>query len=217
MAPVSWIAPLLAGAISIATAGGAQAHPHVWIDMRTATLLDPQGRISGVRVEWLFDQFYSAYAEEDLDTDRNGKITEAEANRWAANALGNIAKVGYFAEFLVDGRSSAPASADTPLGRWRGGRVWMSFVIRPQAPVDPRAATFGYLSYDPEFYIDIRHPEKGVTATVEGPDHDRCTATVGRSDPSPEVIASAAALDRDATAPSGLGRLFADYVKVTCR
>ena len=211
-----FIGPLLGVGLA-AAAGTAAAHPHVWIDMRTAAQLDPQGRVAAVRIEWLFDRFYSAYAQEDVDADRDGGISDAEADRWAVTALGNIAKVGYFAELLVDGQGLQPAGADRPVGRWRDDRLFMSFVVRFATPADPRKVAVGYLSYDPEFYIDIRHADAADAATVEGPGNEACAAEVRRSEPSPEIVASAAALDKDATAPSGLGRLFADYVKVTCR
>ncbi|MEQ9334731.1 DUF1007 family protein [Thalassobaculum sp.] len=213
----SRFAGLLVGSGLAVAAGTAAAHPHVWIDMRTAAQLDPQGRVAAVRIEWLFDRFYSAYAREDVDADRDGRVTDAEADRWAVTALGNIAKVGYFAELLVDGQGLEPAGADRPVGRWRDDRLFMSFVVRLATPADPRKVAVGYLSYDPGFYIDIRHPDAADAATVEGPGNEACTTEVRRSDPPPEVVASAAALDKDATAPSGLGRLFADHVKVTCR
>lgn len=202
---------------SVCIARPADAHPHVWIDMHTAAILDEQGRVKAIRVEWLFDRFYSAYAEEDVDADRNGKITDAEADKWAETAVKNISKVGYFSEILVDGKSYTPAKADQPVGRWRKGQLFLSFVIHLDLPADPRKVPVGYMAYDPDFYIDIRHPDGAGMATVEGPGHEACSAKVGRSEPSPEVVASAAALDRDAKAPANLGRLFADYVKVTCQ
>lgn len=210
-----WVAAL-GTMLSCAAGTPVAAHPHVWIDMRTAAVLDARGRVEAVRIEWLFDRFYSAYAEEDVDTDRDGKLSDAEADRWARSALGNIAKVGYFAEFLVDGASRAPAGADRPVGRWRDGRLFMSFVVRLDAPVDPRKARVSYLAYDPDFYIDIRHPDGAGAALVEGPGSTACKAEIARSEPSPEVVASAAALDRDDKAPDGLGRLFADHVRVVC-
>ncbi|GHD58687.1 hypothetical protein GCM10017083_42020 [Thalassobaculum fulvum] len=216
MFPSRLVAALAAG-ITLAAAAPAAAHPHVWIDLRTVALLDAEGRLEGVRVEWLLDRFYSAVAEEDMDTDRDKAVSPAEAQLWAETAFGNIASVGYFAEFLIDGRSYQPTRASDPVGRWVDGQVFMSFVIRPDAPADPRKVAVGYMVYDPQYYIDVRHPDGPGFAAVEGPGQAACTATVGRSEPAPEVVASAAALDKDETAPSGLGRLFADYVKVTCR
>lgn len=213
----AWITALFVGFLSLPpVAGPAMAHPHVWIEMRTAALLDDQGRVAAIRVEWLFDRFYSAFAQQDVDTDGNGKITDTEADRWARTALENIAKVGYFAEILIDGQSRPPVKAGQAIGRWRDGQLHMSFVIHLDQPADPRNQVFGYMSYDPDFYIDIRHPDGAGAAVVEGPGSGKCSAKVGRSEPSPETVASAAALGPDETAPSGLGRLFADYIKVTC-
>ncbi len=197
-------------------AGPATGHPHVWIEMRSAAVLDDRGRVAAVRLEWLFDRFYSAFAEEDLDADRDKSVSDVEAQRWAETALGNLKASGYFAEIVVDGRSYAPSKASEPIGRWRDGRLSMAFVVSLDEPADPRLTTVGYLSFDPQFYIDIRHVDDPAAA-VEGSARAGCSASLRRSDPPPEVVASAAALDRDETAPAGLGRLFADYVQVTCR
>lgn len=211
----SSVTALGAAAIVAVSAATVEAHPHVWIDMRSAALLDAAGRVEAVRLEWTFDRFYSSFAIEDLDTDGDRKVSDAEADRWVRTAFDNIAEAGYFAELLVDGRNYPPTKAEAPVGRWQDGRLFMSFVVRLDAPADPRKVAVGYMSYDPLFYIDVRHPDGG--ATVEGPGADACSAALGRSEPSPETVASAAALDKTETAPSGLGRLFADYVKVTCR
>lgn len=208
-----WTAALAAAVVL--EGAPAAAHPHVWIDMRSAAVLDASGRVEAVRIEWLFDRFYSSFSKEDLDGDRDGRVSDAEADRWARTAFDNIAEFGYFVELLIDGRGIRPRKAERPLGQWRDDRLFMSFLVRLDEPADPRRSAVGYLSYDPLFYIDIRHPEGG--AVVEGPGSEACRAEIGRSEPSPEVVASAAALDKDDTAPSGLGRLFADYVKVVCR
>lgn len=203
--------------VASAAGGPAAAHPHVWIDMRTVAELDADGMVRAVRVEWLFDPFYSAFAQEDLDADGDGTVTDSEADAWAKEALTNIARADYFAEFMVDGLSTVPKRADRAVGRWTEGRLFMSFAIYLDSPADPRSVTVGHLVYDPSFYIDISHPDGDAMATVEGPGAEACTAKVGRADPSPETVASAAALDRDQTGPPDLGRLFADYVQVICQ
>ncbi len=162
----AWLA-LFAG-LWAAAAGPAVAHPHVWIDMRSAAILDAEGRVAAVRIEWTFDRFYSSFAEQDMDTDRSGTVSEAEAGLWAETAFENIAVAGYFTEILVDGQSYAPTRAEQPVGRWLDGRLFMSFVVRLDEPVDPRAVPVGFMSYDPMFYIDVRHPDGDGAATVEG-------------------------------------------------
>ena len=40
----------------------ASAHPHVYIDMKTAFHFDAKGQLDALRVVWIFDEFYSAFA-----------------------------------------------------------------------------------------------------------------------------------------------------------
>ena len=50
-------------------AGAAQAHPHVWVAVKSAVLFDGEGRVSGVRHAWAFDDMYSAYVTMGLGKD----------------------------------------------------------------------------------------------------------------------------------------------------
>jgi ABC-type uncharacterized transport system substrate-binding protein len=40
----------------------AQAHPHVWVTMHTELVYTSDGRITGVRHAWTFDDMFSAFA-----------------------------------------------------------------------------------------------------------------------------------------------------------
>ena len=40
----------------------AQAHPHVWVTMRTELVYAPDGRITGIRHAWSFDDMFSTFA-----------------------------------------------------------------------------------------------------------------------------------------------------------
>src|SRR3546814_15631495 len=108
------------------SAAPSAAHPHVWIDFHSTALMDASGRVEAVRIEWLFDRFYSSFALEDLDADRDGKVSDGEAGVWAQTAFANIAQAGYFAELLVDGRNHPPARAEAPAGRWLDDRLFRS-------------------------------------------------------------------------------------------
>ena len=56
----------------------AQAHPHVWVDAAAEMLFDDKGRIAAIRHHWRFDEGFSAYALQGLDTDRDGKYSAEE-------------------------------------------------------------------------------------------------------------------------------------------
>ncbi|MGB9400027.1 MAG: DUF1007 family protein, partial [Pseudolabrys sp.] len=56
----------------------AQAHPHVWVTMHTELLYGPDGRITGIRHAWAFDDMFSTFATQGLDSKEKGKFTREE-------------------------------------------------------------------------------------------------------------------------------------------
>ena len=42
-----------------------RAHPHVWIDLKTQFEFNGEGRITGLQIDWTFDEFYSAFVIAD--------------------------------------------------------------------------------------------------------------------------------------------------------
>src|SRR5438477_757487 len=68
--------PLMIRFVSIAVAalaglllagGGARAHPHVWVTMKSEVVYAPDGSVTGVRHAWTFDDMFSAFAVQGLE------------------------------------------------------------------------------------------------------------------------------------------------------
>ena len=55
--------------------GAASAHPHVWVTMKSAVVYAPDGSITGVRHAWTFDDMYSAFATQGLESKKKGEFT----------------------------------------------------------------------------------------------------------------------------------------------
>src|SRR3990170_141748 len=66
---------VLAAFLTIAITGFAQAHPHVWVTMKTDLVYAPDGRVTGVRHHWAFDDMFSAFATQGLESKEKGKFT----------------------------------------------------------------------------------------------------------------------------------------------
>lgn len=45
----------------------ASAHPHVWVTMRAEVVYAPDGKVTGIRHAWTFDDMFSAFAIQGLD------------------------------------------------------------------------------------------------------------------------------------------------------
>ena len=46
----------------------AQAHPHVWIVAKSQLVYAPDGTITGVRHAWTFDDMFSTYALQGIES-----------------------------------------------------------------------------------------------------------------------------------------------------
>jgi len=68
---------LLVGALALG-AGTAQAHPHVWITATSELIYAPDGSVTGVRHAWTFDDMFSTYALQGIETKTKGVYSREE-------------------------------------------------------------------------------------------------------------------------------------------
>ena len=54
--------------LALFAAGKAQAHPHVWVTMKSELVYAPDGSVTGVRHAWTFDDMFSTYATQGLES-----------------------------------------------------------------------------------------------------------------------------------------------------
>ena len=73
----------LAGGIALGAAT-AQAHPHVWITAKSEVIYAPDGSISGVRHAWTFDDMFSTYALQGLETKTRGVYSREDKHDGSA-------------------------------------------------------------------------------------------------------------------------------------
>ena len=66
---------IVSGMLIFAT--GADAHPHVWVSVKT-TVLFKGDAIVGLQQHWTFDEFYAAMAIEGLDKNNDGVYDRQE-------------------------------------------------------------------------------------------------------------------------------------------
>lgn len=83
-------------AAALFCAPDAQAHPHAWIDMKVRLLFDKDGKLTKLTQEWLFDDFYSAYAVQGIPKDKAGKYDPGKLDELSHQNLKNLAEYDYF-------------------------------------------------------------------------------------------------------------------------
>jgi ABC-type uncharacterized transport system substrate-binding protein len=57
---------------------GAQAHPHVWITATSELLYAADGSLTGVRHAWTFDDMFSTYALQGIESKVKGAYSHEE-------------------------------------------------------------------------------------------------------------------------------------------
>jgi ABC-type uncharacterized transport system substrate-binding protein len=63
---------LLVALLSLAFTGLVRAHPHVWVTMKSEVLYALDGTVTGVRHAWSFDDMFSTFATQGLDSKEKG-------------------------------------------------------------------------------------------------------------------------------------------------
>lgn len=113
MAGTGWKRALaiLAGALcAFIVASRAQAHPHVWVEVRSEFVFGADGSITGVRHAWTFDDVYSSFAIQGLGKD--GVPIENALKALAKVNVSQLAEYGYFTVLKIGGKDVKFAAAE---------------------------------------------------------------------------------------------------------
>ena len=159
-----------------------EAHPHVWVTVKSTIGFDAEGRVASVTHDWVFDEMYSSFATQGLAKPGQLVTRDIFAPLARENA-GGLAEIGYFTTLKIDGKSAA-------FGPVKDGDYWME--ERPDHLVTfhvdlhlktptPPGPYFTLLVADPEFFIDFEFDDKAPIELVSAP--SGCSASIARPKP----------------------------------
>lgn len=208
------LAALAAAVLSGGIAGEARAHPHVWIDARSVVIFDDQQRIAALKVFWRFDEFYSLFAIEGLDTDGDGTVSEAELRPLAELNVTSLEEYRYFTYVTADGAEVAYGPVSEYASRFEDGILSLEFVIPLETPVDPRRAQVSFKSYDPTFYIAVE-PSLQDPVGFAGSPPPACRAVVQEGQDG-ETLNLSEADFLDPAKSESIGALYATAIAIVC-
>jgi ABC-type uncharacterized transport system substrate-binding protein len=200
-------------ALTVSTAP-ALAHPHVWVTAKTEVLYGQDGRVSGIRHAWTFDEAYSAFAVQGLDKNRNGKLEPSEL---AELAQVNVESLHEFDFFTFAKASGAKQDFDRPVNyrlAFENARLTLYFTL----PMKQNAAnqrTFTLEVYDPTWFVSFELAPGDEAVTLVNPPRG-CTRNITRPRP-PEV--SQQRLTEDffsSLSGANFGANFANRVLIAC-
>jgi len=145
---------LLLALLSLLAIAPANAHPHVWIIMKTELVYAPDGSITGVRHAWAFDDMFSTFATQGLESKEKGKFTREELMPLAKVNVESLNEFGYFTYVTADGKKVA--LADPAPDYWldyADAVLTLNFTLPLKTPM--KAKELKVEVYDQTIFVDF--------------------------------------------------------------
>jgi ABC-type uncharacterized transport system substrate-binding protein len=148
-------------------ARGADAHPHVWITATSELIYAPDGSITGVRHAWTFDDMFSAYALQGIETKTKGAYSRDELGPLAQTNVESLKEFAYFTFAKADGKKEKFQEPVDYFLEYRDSLLTLHFTLPLKAPVKPKE--LGLEVFDPSFFIDFKFADKDPVRLVGAP------------------------------------------------
>jgi ABC-type uncharacterized transport system substrate-binding protein len=197
----------------LAVVGAARAHPHVWVTMTSELVYAPDGAITGVRHAWAFDDMFSAFATQGIETKQKGVFTREDLAPLAEVNVTSLKEYDYFTKAKANAKK---AEFRDPVDYWlelAEGALTLHFFLPLKTPV--KAQTLGIEIYDPTWFVDFSFAEKDPVALSGAP--AQCKITVARAGDMPvQGQQLGEAFFNSLGANSDFGAQFANKIAVKC-
>jgi ABC-type uncharacterized transport system substrate-binding protein len=165
------------GLAGIGWASAACAHPHIWITMHSELVYAPDGSITGVRHAWTFDDMFSVFATQGIESKKKGEFTREELAPLAEVNVTSLKEYGFFTFAKANGKSIE--FNEPPPGYYlvfdpKETVLTLHFTLPLKTPVKTKSLSIDV--YDAEFFVDFSFAEKQPVKLVGAP--AQCKLTV---------------------------------------
>jgi ABC-type uncharacterized transport system substrate-binding protein len=199
----------------VGLAAPAQAHPHVWVTMQTELVYGPDGRVTGLRHAWTFDDMYSEYAVQGITPQVKGQFTRDELKPLAEENVNSLKEYAFFNVLRADGKPVKDNIAD-PTDYWldyRQEMLTLNFTLPLKEPMNAKDLQIEI--YDPEFFVNFAFNEKDAVKLTGAP----AACTLVTKQPGEGQFPSTQRLDksfRESSENAGMGAQYASKIFVKC-
>jgi ABC-type uncharacterized transport system substrate-binding protein len=157
---------LFAAVIALGTSS-AQAHPHVWITASSQLLYAPDGSLSGVRHAWTFDDMFSTYALQGIETKTKGVYSREELAALAQTNVESLKEFGFFTFAKADGKKEKFLEPVDYFLEYKDTALTLHFTLPLKTPVKPKELALEV--FDPSFFIDFKFEDKDAVKLIGAP------------------------------------------------
>jgi ABC-type uncharacterized transport system substrate-binding protein len=197
----------------------ANAHPHVFVTSTSEIVYDPQGRVTGVKQNWTFDEAFSSYATQGLPQSPDGGYTRDALTPLAQTNVENLKDFGYFTFGKLNGKELLFKDPVDYYLDYAKNVLTLHFFLPLSTPQSQGQKALALQIYDPTYYVDFELADDNPVTMTGAP--QGCALNVIRPKP-PSDAQKQAALQLDEAYFSALdqnknfGIKFANNIQVNC-
>ncbi|GAB4354586.1 MAG: DUF1007 family protein [Gammaproteobacteria bacterium] len=208
-----WLAGLSLGISAFA----ASAHPHVIIEAYPDLVIDAEQRVTALNMRWVFDELYSTFAVQGLDTDGNGELDADELNPLARQIVDKLPQYDHFLRFTLTDKALAFVTITDYRITFQEGQLKLSFTLPLQQPAELSGGTLRFATFDPSFYIGILLGDEIEPLSISGtlPPACRLSSAPGKSVAEAGVMPES--FFKAGNDTSEFAAQFAQWVTIDCR
>jgi ABC-type uncharacterized transport system substrate-binding protein len=191
----------------------ALAHPHVWVTMKSEIVYSPDGMITGVRHAWTFDEMFSTFATQGIESKKKGEFTREELKPLAEVNVTSLKEFGFFTFAKAAGKKVPLVDPVDYYLEFNNSMLTLNFTLPVQTPV--KAASLDVEIYDPDYFVDFSFAEKDPVALKGAP--AACKFAVGRpggAGAAPVATPDESFFQKDST--TNYGAQFSNRIAVKC-
>ena len=190
----------------------ASAHPHVWVTMTEELLYAADGSITGVRHAWTFDDMFSTYALQGLETKTKGVYSREELGPLAQTNVESLKEYGFFTFAKVDGKKQRFLDPTDYYLDYKDAALVLHFTLPFKTPIQTKQLAVEI--FDPSYFVDFTLQKQNPIGLVGAP--AACTTAIQRPNDGAagaQKLGEAAFLDGS---NSNYGAMFANKITVDC-
>lgn len=190
----------------------AEAHPHVWVTARSEIVYAPDGSVTGVRHAWTFDDMFSTFALQGLETKTKGVYTREELQPLAVVNVTSLKEFGFFTFMKDKGKKAAFGDPVDYYLEYKDQALVLHFTLPLKQPV--QAKDIAIEVFDPTYFVDFQMAEGAPVTLKDAPAN--CKVAIARpsdGQAQSQRLGEQAFQNGDT---SNYGAMFANKISVSC-